>query len=405
MAALSGRHVVLLVENQSVPFDRRMWNIGTALRDFGAKVSVICPSTDLDHERAVLLEGISIHRYKAHFSDGTVRGYLWEYATAFAKTMSLLHKLLFGPARIHVVHVANPPDIFWPLALYLRLFGVRFIFDEHDLAPETYLSRFEKRADSGGLLLSVQRAFERLSYSHAHAIISTNESYRQNALRADPRHGAKTFVVRNGPDTRQFNPRPHNPALKRDHKYLAAFIGTMAVQDGVDYIIRAMDELVNRRNYRDLIVYLMGAGDDWNRLRRLTNDLHLEDYIVFTGIMLGDHALEVLSTADICLSPDPSNPLNDKSTMTKIMEYMALGKPIVSFDLKEARYSAAESALYVKNNDPVAFADGIVTLLEDPVRCKKMGEAGRSRVDAALSWQLQTPHLLNAYQFVVSGQR
>jgi glycosyltransferase involved in cell wall biosynthesis len=405
MKELAGKHVLLIIENLAIPFDRRMWNIGTALRDFGADVSVICPMFGQDSEKETVLDDIAIYRYKNTFADGSVWGYLKEYATAFLKTFWLLHKLLLRRKRIHIIHVANPPDIFWPLALYLRLFGIKFIFDEHDLSPEAYLSRFSKEEGDGGLLLTIQKWFQRLSYRFSHAIISTNESYRAKALEVDPAYAEKTFVVRNGPDTRYFGPRPPNPALKSGHKYLAAYIGVMAIQDGVEHIIRAIDELVNRRHYRDLIVYLIGKGDDWPRLKQLTEELQLQDYVVFTGRIPDEPALEILSTADVCLAPDPPNPLNELSTMSKIMEYMALGKPIVSFDLKESRYSAGESAFYVKGNDVVAFADGILTLLEDPVGSKKMAEFGMARVEATLSWQKQSVSLLRAYQFVASRQR
>lgn len=404
MKALAGKHVVLIVENEAVPFDRRMWNISRALREFGADVSVICPMYGKDSERKIVLEDISIYRYKNTFADGSTTGYLKEYGTAFLKTLLLLHKLILRSKRIHIVHVANPPDIFWPLALYLRLYGIRFIFDEHDLAPETYLSRFGKAEDRGGLLFKIQTRFQKLSYRFSHAIISTNESYRAKAIEAGSKHADKIFVVRNGPDTRQFSLRPANPELKRGYKHMAAYIGVMAIQDGVEYIVRAMNELVNRRNYRDIIVYLIGSGDDWLRLKQLIAEFQLEDFIILTGRISDKRALEILSTADVCLSPDPSNPLNDQSTMTKVMEYMTLGKPIVSFDLKEARYSAGESALYVKNNDAVAFAEGILKLLADPAGSRKMSDFGMARVDSSLSWQKQSVSLLNAYQFVLSGK-
>jgi glycosyltransferase involved in cell wall biosynthesis len=405
MKALAGKHVLLIVENEAVPFDRRMWNIGRALREFGGDVSVICPMFGKDSEKETVLDDIAIYRYKNTFADGSVAGYAKEYGIAFVKTFFLFHKLLLRQQRIHIVHVANPPDIFWPLALYVRLFGIKFIFDEHDLAPEAYLSRFEKEEGRGGLLFTIQKSFQHLSYRFAHGIISTNESYKANVLEVDPAYAEKTFVVRNGPDTRHFGHRSPNPALKKGYKYLAAYIGVMAIQDGIEYIIKAIDELVNRRHYRDLIVYLIGDGDDWPRLKQLTHELHLEDHFVFTGRIPDDPALEILSTADVCLSPDPRNPLNDLSTMTKIMEYMALGKPIVSFELKENRYSAGEGALYVKSNDAVAFADGILKLLGDPVGSKKMGECGMARVEALLSWQKQSESLLRAYQFVASGQQ
>lgn len=404
MRASAGKHVLLIVENEALPFDRRMWNIARALRDSGADVSAICPMSGPDSEAEIVLDGIEIYRYETRFSDGSVLGYLREYGNAFLKTIVLLHKVLLRRGRIDIVHVANPPDIFWPLALYMRLFGTKFIFDEHDLSPETYLSRFNVN-ESGGLLLRLQRWFQRLSYRFSHGIISTNESYRANAVSVDSRYAAKTFVVRNGPDTREFRRSIPNPALKRGRRHLAAFIGVMAVQDGVEYIIRATDELVNRRSFTDLIVYLIGDGDDRPRLGKLAEDLQLEDYLVFTGRIPDEPALEILSTADLFLSPDPPNPLNNLSTMTKVMEYMAMGKPIVSFDLKEARYSAGESALFVPSDDPESFADGIIQLLDDPAASTRMGEHGMARVETELCWQKQSEHLLDAYDFVLSGRR
>jgi glycosyltransferase involved in cell wall biosynthesis len=397
MRALAGKRILLVVENEAVPFDRRMWNIAKALRDFGAEVSVICPMFGDDNEAETTLEGVSIHRYRNTFSDGTVPGYLREYATAFVMTFYLFHKLMLRQRRMDIIHVANPPDIFWPLALYARLFGIKFIFDEHDLSPEAYLSRFGKTAP-GGLLFSMQKWCQHLSYRFAHVIIATNQSYRRNAIAVRAENERKTFVVRNGPDTRSFSSRVPRSELKCGRKYLAAYIGVMAVQDGVEYIIRALDELVNRRNYRDLTVYLIGSGDDRPRLQRLSEDLRLQEYIIFTGRIPDEPALEILSTADVFLSPDPVNPLNDLSTMTKIMEYMALGKPIVSFELKEARYSAGESALYVRSNDAVAFADGIVEILADPARSEAMGLLGRERVQSSLCWQKQSENLLRAYE-------
>jgi len=397
----AGKHVLLLIENEAVPFDRRMWNIALALREAGAQVSVLCPVFGKDNERHTVLEGVHIHRYHNTFADGSVAGYLREYATAFFKTFFLMHRLMFR-GRIHVVHAANPPDIFWPLALYLKLWGIRFVFDEHDLSPEAYLSRFDKDEQSPDTLYRIQKLFQRLSYRYADAILSTNETYRERAVQSDPRNAGKTFVVRNGPDTRTFRHRPPNAALKKGRKYLAAYIGVMAFQDGVEYVIRAVDELVHRKNFREVMFYLIGKGDDWPRLKQLAEELGLKDDIVFTGRIPDPEALEILSTADVCLSPDPYSPLNELSTMTKIMEYMSLGKPIVSFHLKENKFSAGASAIYVDNNNPAAFADGILSLLNDPEGARRMGEAGIQRVDAELSWQKQSERLRAAYTHVFS---
>ncbi len=397
----AGKHCVLVIENEAVPFDRRMWNIAHALKESGAVVSVICPIFGKDNERFTVLDGIRIHRYTNTFADGSVVGYFREYGVAFVKTVFLLHTLMLR-GRIHVVHVANPPDIFWPLAIYLKLFGIRFIFDEHDLSPEAYLSRFDKDESSAGILYTLQRWFQRLSYRFADGIISTNETYRERAIQTNPRNAAKTFVVRNGPDTRTFRRCPPNAELKKGRAFLAAYIGVMAIQDGVEYVIRAVDELVNKRNVRDIMFYLIGKGDDWPRLKEIAEERGVGKDIVFTGRIPDAEALEILSTADVCLSPDPYSPLNELSTMTKIMEYMSLGKPIVSFHLKENKYSAGPSALYVDNNNHEAFAEGILTLLHDPERSQRMGEAGVRRVTEELSWQKQAQRLRAAYTFVLS---
>jgi glycosyltransferase involved in cell wall biosynthesis len=402
MKELAGKRILLVIENEAVPFDRRMWNIAQSLRGYGADVTVICPMSGVDNEKFAIIDGIHVYRYRAKFSNGSVFGYFQEYTNAFLKTILLLHKVLVRRWRPHIVHVANPPDIFWPLAPYLKALRIRFIFDEHDLSPETYLSRFGKSEQVGGMLYKVQRLFERLSYRVADVIISTNESYRSKAIAANPMNASKTFVVRNGPDTRIFNVRSPNHSLKNGFRYMAAYIGVMAIQDGVEYIVRATDVLVNQRDFQELIVYLIGTGDDRPRLQQLVREFKLEEYVLFTGRIPDDAALEILSTADVCLSPDPYNPLNDSSTMTKVMEYMALGKPIVSFDLKESRFSAGDAALYVENNDVAAFADGILKLIHDRELSTRMGEIGRKRVDESLSWQKQSGNLLTAYRYVVS---
>lgn len=395
----AGKHILLVIENEAVPFDRRMWNIARALREAGARVSVICPVFGRDSEKFVVLEGIEIHRYANVFADGSVMGYFREYGTAFIKTFFMLHALLFR-GRIHAIHVANPPDIFWPLALYVRLFGVKFIFDEHDLAPEAYLSRFEKDPEHPDLLFKVQRLFQSLSYRFSHAVLSTNETYQAHARKQMPSIVPRSFIVRNGPDLRLFNPRPAVPALKKGKSYVAAFIGVMAIQDGVEYILRAVHDLVHARKFTDFVVYLIGKGDDWDRLKVMAEELKIGEYLVFTGRIPDPEALDILCTADVCLSPDPYNSLNDVSTMTKVMEYMALGKPTVSYRLKENTYSAGDAALYVDNNDPVAFAGGMLQLFQDADLRARLGAIGRQRIEERFSWQRQTVQLKAAYEAV-----
>lgn len=401
MKAFAGKHFLLIVENNSVPFDRRVWREALALREQGAEISVISPADAVGEKKSEVIDSVHVYRYRPSFSLGSKTGYISEYSLAFLKTLFLFHKIWWERGFFHVVHVANPPDIYWPLALYCKLLKFKFIFDEHDLTPETLLSLYGLTETEGGFFYRVLREFQYLSYKFADAVISTNETYKRKAIERYPKNQQKLFIVRNGPDTRQFREVAPNDALRRGHKYLLAYIGIMAVQDGVEYIIRAVRHLVKERDFEDFIVYLIGSGNDLSRLIKLTKDLGLENKIVFTGRIPDKPALEILSTSDICLSPDPSNPLNDSSTMNKIMEYMTLGKPIVSFNLHEAKYSAEEAALYVSNNDASAFGEGILALIKDKKRRSLMGQHGKARVEEKLSWQKQILDLIKAYDHVL----
>ena len=399
-----GKTVLLVVENLSVPFDPRVWREARALREVGATVFVVCPQSGSECELEVIIDGIHIFRYPLTFSNGTPIGYIREYLFALLWTVVHFHRIWGRYGRINVVHVANPPDIFWPLGIYARLLGAAFIFDEHDLSPETYLSRFGKSEQRPGALYHIQKWMQRMSHRVANAVISTNESYRAIAIAEDNRNTDKTFIVRNGPDTRFFYATKPNPSLRMGRRFMAAYIGVMGIQDGVDYIIRAAAYLAGERRVKDFIIYLIGSGDDVQRLKHLAHELELDDHIVFTGRIPDLPAREILSTTDICLSPDPCNPLNNLSTMNKIMEYMAIGKAIISFDLKEAKVSAGESALYVENNNPQAFADGMVALWTSPDRCATMSTYGQRRINDALCWQQQAGNLLETYSFVF-GQK
>lgn len=402
MTDLTGKTVLLVVENLSVPCDPRVWREARTLREAGATVVVVCPQCGNECEPEVTIDGIHIYRYPLTFSNGTVMGYIREYLFALLWTVVYFHRIWRHYGRIDVVHVANPPDMFWPLGIYAQLLGAAFIFDEHDLSPETYLRQFEKSEQQPGALYHVQKWMQRMSHRVANAIISTNESYRAFAIAQNNANTDKTFVVRNGPDTRFFYAARPDPSLRMGRRFMAAYFGIMAIQDRVDYIIRAAAYLVSERGMNDFIIYLIGDGDDVERLKQLVHELALDDHILFTGrIPAADvRAREILSTADICLSPDPCTPLNHLCTANKIMDYMAIGKPIVSFDLKESRFSAGESALYVENNSPQAFADGMLALWTSPDRWASMSAYGQRRVKDALCWQQQAGNLLEVYSFV-----
>src|SRR5215470_405536 len=375
--ALAGR-ALIIVENLSVPFDRRVWQECTTLRDAGWEVHVICPQgTKRDTEPEVVIDGVRIHRYPLRAATGGPAGYLKEYGSALRHTLRLARRVRKAAGRIDVVHACNPPDLFFPIAWVLKRRGARFVFDQHDLVPELYLSRFDRGQD---LLYRAVCLLERLTYRAADVVIATNESYREVALRRGGKRPDQVFVVRSAPAVERFRQVPAEPGLKRGKPHLLCYLGVMGPQDGVDYALRSLAALRDELGRTDWHAVFVGAGDTFDAMVELAAQLGLADQVEFTGRIPDADLVRYLSTADVCLSPDPLNPLNDVSTMNKIMEYMAMSRPIVSFDLREARVSAGDAAVYAPANDVSEFAKLIAVLLDDPEQRGRMGEIGRKRV-------------------------
>ncbi|HEY3007304.1 MAG TPA: glycosyltransferase family 4 protein, partial [Micromonosporaceae bacterium] len=340
-----------------MPFDRRVWQESTALRDAGWDVHVICPrGTTRDTEAEVELDGVKIHRYPLRPATGGPVGYLKEYGSALWHTYRLARRV--GP--VDVVHACNPPDLFFLVARWLKRRGARFVFDQHDLVPELYLSRFGRGAD---LLYRAVCWLERRTYRAADVVIATNESYREAALTRGGKRPEDVFVVRSAPVVERFRRVPADDSLRHGKAYLLCYLGVMGPQDGVDYALRSLARLRHEFGRADWHAAFIGAGDTFEAMCILARDLGLSDVVEFTGRIPDEDLLRYLSTADVCLSPDPLNPLNDVSTMNKIMEYMAMSRPIVSFDLREARVSAGEAAVYAPANDESEFAKLIAVLL------------------------------------------
>ena len=385
------RRALILVENLSVPFDRRVWQECTTLRDAGWEVHVICPrGTKRDTEAEAVVDGVRIHRYPLRAATRGPAGYLREYGSALWHTARLAR----GVGPVHVVHACNPPDLLFLPALRLKRRGARFVFDQHDLVPELYLSRFGRGRD---VLYRAVCALERLTYRAADVVLATNESYKEVAVRRGGRRPEDVFVVRSAPQTDRFRPVPPEPELKRGKPHLLCYLGVMGPQDGVDYALRALAKLRDEQGRTDWHAVFVGSGDAFDAMVELSRDLGLEDQVEFTGRVPDADLVRHLSTADVCLSPDPRNPLNDVSTMNKVLEYMAMGRPIVSFDLKEARVSAGDAALYAPANDESAFAELVAVLLDDPERRARMGGIGRERIEGALAWRNSQAALLAAY--------
>ncbi|WP_052867874.1 glycosyltransferase family 4 protein [Streptomyces niger] len=393
-----GRRALILVENLSVPFDRRVWQECTTLRDAGWEVHVICPKgSKRDTEAAAVIDGVRIHRYPLRAATGGPAGYLREYGSALWHTLRLARKV--GP--VDVVHACNPPDLLFLPALWMKRRGARFVFDQHDLVPELYLSRFDRGAD---LLYRAVCALERFTYRAADIVLATNESYRDVALRRGGKRPADVFVVRSAPAVERFRPVPPEPELKRGKPHLLCYLGVMGPQDGVDYALRSLAKLRDELGRTDWHAVFVGAGDAFDAMVDLSRRLGLAEQVQFTGRIPDADLVRYLSTADVCLSPDPRNPLNDVSTMNKVLEYMAMGRPIVSFDLREARVSAGDAAVYAAANDEAEFAELIALLLDDPERRALMGKLGQERVGGPLSWSNSQTSLLAAYAAACDGR-
>lgn len=355
----------------------------------------------MDREACETKDGIHIYRFSMPFDGPQKWNFFLEYTWAFLACFGLSLRV-WMERGFDVIHVGNPPDIFFPLAWFYRLFGKKFIFDQHDLSPETYLSKFE--VGGKGVLYKLLLGSEALSYRAADAVIATNQSYREVMMRRGHLPTERIFIVRNGPSPRIFSPRKPKPELKEGYDYLVTFVGIMGHQDGVDYLLRAAHYVIHELRRQDILFVIMGTGDAWDELQKLHQELDLGTRVRFTGRVPDDPMLDYLSTADVCASPDPFNPLNDISTMNKMMEFMAMGKAVVSFELKEARFSAQDAAVYIDNNDWRAFGQAIVDLLADPARRQQMGEVGRRRIRDDLSWEVSSRHLLAAYRQVLGNR-
>jgi glycosyltransferase involved in cell wall biosynthesis len=390
--------VLILVENLSVPFDRRVWQESRALAEAGYQVVVICPMGERrDTEPEVVLDGVRILRYPLRAATGGPAGYVREYGVALWHTLRLgLRVRREGP--VHVVQACNPPDLLFLATLPLLARGAKFVFDHHDLVPELFRSRFP---GGGGLLFRVAVLLERITFALADGVISTNDSYRQVALTRGRKRPEVVQVVRSAPDLTHFRPREPDPTLRRGQRYLAAYVGVMGPQDGVDYALRALASYRNELGRDDLHTIFMGHGDAYDDMVALSKELDLVDCVEFPGRVSNEFLQTCLSTADVCLSPDPCNALNDVSTMNKVVEYMAMGRPIVSFELTEARVSAGAAAVYAAGDDERAFAALLAELLDDPARRAEMGEIGRTRVAEQLSWATSKRNLLEFYRRLV----
>ncbi len=217
----------------------------------------------------------------------------------------------------------------------------------------------------------------------------------------------RVFVVRSGPDIERVKALPPDSAWRNGRKYVVGYVGVISQSEGLDLLLASVEYIVRKRGRTDIQFVLVGGGPEWEAINQLCKKMGLQEFVTLTGRVDDKTLFTVLSTSDVCVNSDRATTMNDISTMNKIMEYMAVGKPIVQFDVTEGRYSAQESSLYARANDPVDFADKILELLNDPERRARMGEFGKRRVHDVLAWHKEQPKLLLAYEklFELRGNR
>jgi glycosyltransferase involved in cell wall biosynthesis len=391
------KKILIIVENLPVPFDTRVWKEAASLRANGYEVTVLCPRGKGYSQGHEVIEGVHIFRHPAPKEGNGPLGYLYEYGCA------LLWEFLYAwwiylRRGFHVIQGCNPPDDIFLVALPFKLLGVKYIFDHHDANPELYLSKYEKK----GTFYNIQVWLEKMTYRVSDVVMATNSSYRDLAITRGGLAPEDVFIVRNGPDLGSFKAVPPNAALKYGKPYLVGYVGTMSVQEGLDILLDVAAHVKNLGR-RDIHFTCVGGGPGLAALKKMAQDKNLEEMVNFTGRVPDRELLEILSTADVCVNPDKPCRMNDISTMIKIMEYMALGKPIVQFDLKEGRFSAKEASLYSDDGNQVNdFANKVLWLIENPYERKKMGEFGQRRVREELAWDYSVENLLAAYRRVFS---
>ena len=390
------RRVLILVENLSVPFDRRVWMEATTLKKAGYHVSVISPQGNGFNQEYETIEDIHIYRHPLPLEESSVIGYLREYGWAVTWQFRLAQKV-WKEQKFDIIHLCNPPDLLFLIAIWFKLFkGVKVIFDHHDLAPEMYIAKYNRK----DIFYQGLRLVERLTYAVADYSIATNESHYNVAVKRGHKKPNQVFVVRSAPDLSRFHPVSPNDQYRNSRTYLVGYMGVMGEPEGIDYLLRAIRYITQDKGRKDIQFLLIGDGPSFKQLQALAAELEIESFVEFTGFMRGHDLLERLSTCDVCVEPSPTSAYNENCTMNKILEYMALGKPIVQFDLREGRRSAADASLYAEPNDEVEFADKILQLLANPELRAAMGAESQRRMKEKLEWKHQAPKLLDAYAIV-----
>ena len=390
--------ILIIVENLPVPFDTRVWQEATTLAANGYTVSVICPVGKGYMAKEETLDGVHIFRHPLPPEGNGAIGYFREYGSALREELRLAKKV-YREIGFDVIHGCNPPDDIYMVASFFKKYGVKYVFDHHDICPELFEAKF---GSTKGLLYKSQVWLERQTYKHCTFAFVTNESYRRIAIERDRMPPERVIVLRSGPKLERLRQLPPDPSIRRGYPYMVGYLGVIGQQEGVEYILQAAQYIKEREN--NVFWGIVGGGPHLEAMKKQAHAMGLDDCVEFTGRVPDEQMLRYLNTADVCVNSDTYNAMNDKSTMNKVLEYMALSKAIVQFDLTEGRYSAQDASLYAKRNDAVDMAEKIRQLLADPELRERMGRYGHERIVNELSWDNTSKALLEGYEKFFTGQ-
>lgn len=397
MKEFAGKKILIIVENLPVPFDRRVWQEATALKNKSASVSIICPLGKGYEKKFEIINDIAIYRHKLPIEAKRSREYTLEYTAALFWEFILSIKIFFTKG-FDVIHACNPPDLIFLIGIFFKLFKKKFVFDHHDLCPELYLSKFKKRRYIYKMLLFL----EKMTFKLSDISIATNKSYKEIAINRGGMNPDDVFIVRSGPDLKRLKIGLADEKFKNNRRFLIGYLGVIGKQEGLEYLIEACRYIVKVKGREDIHFICVGGGTELENIKLYARKLGIYNYFTFTGRVSDEILLKALNAADVCVNTDEYSEMNNKSTMNKIMEYMALKKPIVQFDLKEGRVSAQNASLYAKPNDSVDLAMKILQLIDDPKKRKEMGEYGYERVKEKLQWKYEKENLYKAYRKLFS---
>jgi glycosyltransferase involved in cell wall biosynthesis len=384
-----------------VPLDRRVWLEAQALSAHGYEVSVIGPRGEgRMHSLQERIDGVRILRYPQRAASG-IAGYLIEYPLSMAFTLAWLLRLrLRGP--IDVIHGSNPPDLFFLFGLIGRAWGAKFVFDQHDANPELSTTKWGGRR-IGGFLRWLTERLEAASYRTASLVIVPNDAYARIAAERGRVPSARLAIVRNAPPSGRFRQLAAGIRAADTSTLRLGYLGVMGSQDGVDILIQGLAISRDRNPDLHMELDLIGDGEARPALEHLTEDLGLANVVRFHGYLAADLFVPILARAHLCVSPDPPTPFNDLSTMTKVVEYLAVGRPVVAFDLAETRRLIGEAGVVVADASPSGLADALVSLGRSPERLSQLEDAAWTRLDVlGLTWERSAADLIAAYDSLLS---